>query len=270
MFVNRIWHHHFGRGIVPTLGNFGRSGSLPSHPELLDWLAVDFQQHGWDLKRLHKQIMISTAYRQSYHADAASQRRALEVDPDNRLLWRSNLKRLDAEILRDSILAISGHIDRAVGGSPVMYKTDTSGMSRTDSTRRSLYLLARRVYPLKFMEIFDAPIIAVHCQQRTMSATVLQSLAQLNSGFLFEKAELMADRVAVAAGKDAAARIRLAFELVFTRDPGESELDQSLLFLEEQTAIHVAAEIAGDQAERMALADMCHMMMSTNEFLYAE
>jgi len=179
-------------------------------------------------------------------------------------------ERLDAEILRDAILAISGCIDRTVGGSPVMYKTEASGMSRTDSTRRSLYLLVRRVYPLKFMEIFDAPIIAVNCPQRTMSTTVLQSLAQLNSGFLFEKAELLADRVAGAAGQDPAAQIRLAFELVFTREPRESELKESLLFLEEQTAIHVAAEIAGDQAARMALADLCHMLMTTNEFLYVE
>ena len=180
------------------------------------------------------------------------------------------MKRLDAEILRDAILAISGGMDRAVGGAPVMYKTDASGMSRTDSTRRSLYLLARRIYPLKFMEIFDAPIIAVNCPQRTTSATVLQSLAQLNSKFLFEKAERSADRVARAVGEDSAARIRFAFQLVFAREPQESELEQSLLFLKEQTAIHVTAEIAGDQARRMALADLCHMMMSTNEFLYVE
>jgi len=271
VFVNRVWHHLFGRGIVATLGNFGRSGSLPTHPELLDWLTVDFQESGWDLKRLFTQIMSSTAYRQSYHATAASQRRAAEVDADNHLLWRSNLKRLDAEIVRDALLAMSGGIDLSVGGSPVMYQTSADGMSKTDSTRRSLYVLARRMYPLKILELFDSPLIAVHCQQRAMSTTVLQSLAQLNSGFLFARADEMARRMASSAGADPAARVKLAFEVVFSRDPRESELNEGVLFLKEQTAIHgEAEEVDGNQAALMALADLCHMLMSTNEFLYVE
>ena len=270
VFVNRVWHHLFGRGIVATLGNFGHSGSRPSHPELLDWLAVDFQENGWDMKRLVTMIMTSTAYQQSYHATASSQRRALEADADNVLLWRSNLKRLDAEIVRDALLAMSGRMDLSMGGPPVMYQTTPDGMSKSDSTRRSLYILARRIYPLKILEVFDSPLIAVHCQQRGMSTTVLQSLAQLNSGFLFEKAEQMATRVAGDAGEDPAARIRLAFKIVLAREPLESELNEGLIFLKEQTDIHEAAEVASDQATRMALADMCHMLMSTNEFLYVE
>ena len=270
VFVNRVWHHHFGRGIVTTPGNFGRSGAPPSHPELLDWLAVDFQQSGWDLKRLHKLIMTSTAYQQAYHTTGALQQRAQDVDADNHLLWRSNLRRLDAEIVRDSVLAVSGAIDLTAGGAPVMFHTPTDGLSTTNSTRRSIYLLARRVYPLKFLEVFDAPIIPVTCPKRVMSATVLQSLAQLNSEFLFASAERLADRIMSEASEPSKARIRRAFELAFARHPGEAELERSLAFLKAQRDNHIAAQIEVGKATRMALADFCHMLMSTNEFLYLE
>ncbi|MCA9450909.1 MAG: DUF1553 domain-containing protein, partial [Candidatus Omnitrophica bacterium] len=151
VFVNRVWHHHFGRGIVETLGNFGRSGSPPSHPELLDWLAVDFVEHGWNIKRLHRRIMLSTAYRQSSRASESELAAARNIDPDNRLLWRMNLRRLEAEIVRDSMLAVSGSLDRTAGGPPVEITNPSDGLSRpkleptpTSPYRRSVYLFARR------------------------------------------------------------------------------------------------------------------------------
>jgi hypothetical protein len=300
--VNRVWHHHFGRGIVATPGNFGRSGSLPTHPELLDWLAVDFVEHGWSTKRLHRQIMRSTAYRQASRrqpaavdaspataADAAVAL-AARIDPDNALLWRMNLRRLEAEIVRDAILAASGALDRTMGGPPVPITTPADGLSMakaeptpTSPFRRSLYLLARRTYPLKFLELFDAPIMAVNCTERTTSATPLQSLALLNSDFLLAEAERMAARVvaetagsasadgATANGADAAApRIDRTYRIALGRPPSAAEAARALTFLAEQAADHGAAGRPAEQAARAALADLCQMLLASNEFLHVE
>ena len=285
VFVNRVWHHHFGRGIVETLGNFGHSGSLPTHPELLDWLAVDFIEHGWSVKRLHRQIMLSTAYRQSSRRPAGGSARGSEdlaasaesIDPDNRLWWRMNLRRLEAEIVRDSVLAVSGSLDRTAGGPPVEITNPADGLSEakpaptpTSPNRRSVYLFARRVYPLKFLEIFDAPIMPVNCTQRTSSATVLQSLAVLNSEFLFAQSAMLAARISESAGPESIQRVKLGFQIVFARQPTASELTTSVAFLEEQERGYVSAENATDTTRAMALADFCHMLLSSNEFLYVE
>ena len=276
VIVNRVWHHHFGRGIVETLGNFGRSGSPPTHPELLDWLTVDFVEHGWSLKRLHRQIMLSSAYRQSSRrppvdiAVDSPLARGEQADPGNALLWRMNLRRLESEIVRDSILTASGALDRMAGGPPIEITKPADGLSEAASQRRSLYLFARRVYPLKFLEIFDSPIMPVNCTQRMSSATVLQSLAQLNSEFLFEQADRMARRVTDTAGADSAARIDLAFQLALARKPKDSELKHSQVFVSEQAKNHESAGAPADKATQLALADLCHMLLSTSEFLYVE
>jgi len=288
VLVNRVWHHHFGRGIVETLGNFGRSGSLPTHPELLDWLSTDFVVHGWSIKHLHRQIMLSTAYRQSSRrtnvsinsaeagatvATASGER----LDPGNHFLWRMNLRRLESEIVRDSILSVSDALDRTAGGPPVEITTPADGLSEvkaaptpTSPQRRSIYLFARRVYPLKFLELFDAPIMPVNCTQRMSSATVLQSLAQLNSEFLFDQADRMAARVSASAGADSAARIELAFRLALGRKPQDIELKHSLEFLGKQTRGYETTNTPTEKATQMALADLCHMLLSSNEFLYVE
>jgi hypothetical protein len=276
--VNRIWHHHFGRGIVATAGNFGRSGSPPSHPELLDWLAVDFVEHGWSTKRLHRQIMLSTAYRQASRRPATGDDGAAageRIDPDNRLLWRMNMRRLEAEIVRDAILAVSGGLDRSMGGPPVPITTPADGLSEakaeptpTSPFRRSLYLLARRVYPLKFLELFDAPIMAVNCTERVTSATPLQSLALLNSAFVLAEAERMATLVARGGDADAPARIDRAYRLAYCRPPSAGEVARGTAFLTAQAADHVAAGRGPDEAE--ALADFCQMLLASNEFLHVE
>lgn len=273
VFVNRVWHHHFGRGIVETLGNFGHSGSLPTHPELLDWLAVDFIEHGWGIKRLHRQIMLSTAYRQS---SVRSSRGSIDADPDNQLLSRMNLRRLEAEIARDSMLCVSGTLDRTAGGPPVEITNPADGLSQpkpapapTSPNRRSIYLFARRVYPLKFLEIFDAPIMPVNCTQRMNSATVLQSLALLNSEFVFAQADRMAERVS-AASTETSARVELAFQIAFARRPTDTEMSKSTAFITVQTATYEANKTPNDMARQAALADFCHMLLSSNEFLYVE
>jgi len=283
VFVNRVWHHHFGRGIVETLGNFGRSGSLPSHPELLDWLAVDFMEHGWSVKRLHRQIMLSTAYKQSSRRpdrgeeQSATAASGESVDPENRLLWRMNLRRLEAEIVRDAVLTASGAIDRTAGGPPIEITNPADGLSEakpaptpSSPNRRSIYLFARRVYPLKFLEIFDAPIMPVNCTQRTNSATVLQSLAVLNSEFLFAQSENLAARISEMAGPETEQRVKVGFQIVFARQPTASELTRSIAFLNDQAQGYVSNETPADKTRQMALADFCHMLLSSNEFLYVE
>ena len=281
VFVNRVWHHHFGRGIVETLGNFGHSGSLTSHPELLDWLAVDFMEHGWSVKRLHRQIMLSTAYRQSSRRPARGLNKSTgsgqSLDPENRLLWRMHLRRLEAEIVRDSVLAVSGSLDRTAGGPPVEITNPADGLSEakpaptpTSPNRRSVYLFARRVYPLKFLEIFDAPIMPVNCTQRTNSTTVLQSLAVLNSEFLFAQSDKLAARISETTGPEIEPLAKLGFQIVFARQPSESELTKSIAFLNEQEQGYVSTGNPAEKARQVALADFCHMLLSSNEFLYVE
>jgi len=279
VIVNRVWHHHFGRGLVLTLGNFGRAGAPPSHPELLDWLALDFQEHGWSIKRLHRQIMLSTAYRQVSRFNPAESVVAVQADRENMLLWRMNLRRLESEVVRDSVLAAGGRLDLAVGGPPVKYVTPSDGLSISDSTRRSLYLLARRVYPLSFLEVFDSPIVPVNCVQRTTSATVLQTFTFLNGGFILGEARQIASRVLCvtedsAGNSDAvhlnAARIDRAYGLILSRPPTESETARALSFLAEQRANYAVAGRSEEEASAATFGELCHMLLCTSEFLYVE
>jgi hypothetical protein len=272
VIVNRAWHHHFGVGIVATPGNFGRSGSPPTHPELLDWLAADFVEHGWSLKRLHKQIMMSTVYRQASRRPAEEQALAEQVDPENKLLWRMNLRRIEAEIVRDAVLAVSGNLDRRQGGAPVMLTTPTDGLSmvkrqdnKTDHHRRSVYLLARRVYPLKFLEVFDSPIMSINCTRRDNSATVLQSFAFLNSEFVAAHASQLAARVG---NQDDV--IQHAYRLILSRRPDNDEVESCRGFLSDQASLYVAEGADEAAARTKALSDLCQMLLCTNEFLYID
>ena len=261
---------------METPGNFGRSGSLPTHPELLDWLTVDFIEHGWSLKSLHRQIMLSSAYRQSSRRPPVDitvdlpLARGEKVDPGNALLWRMNLRRLESEIVRDSILTASGALDRMAGGPPIEITKPADGLSEAASQRRSLYLFARRVYPLKFLEIFDSPIMPVNCTQRMSSATVLQSLAQLNSEFLFEQADRMAKRIIETGASETVDQVRSGYLFAFARIPTDAESNRSVSFIDEQARSYASSETPLEKSHFMAMADFCHMLMSSNEFLYAE
>ena len=277
VIVNRVWHHHFGVGIVATLGNFGRTGKVPTHPQLLDRLAVDFMETGWSLKRLHKMIMSSTAFQQSSRPSPTILPLARKVDPDNHLLWRMNLRRLEAEIVRDVILAASGRLDRTQGGPAVMLTTPPDGLSQakqeptpTSHLRRSAYLLARRTYPLRFLEIFDAPVMAINCTRRINSATVLQSFALLNSPFVTEHAQSMATRVRERHRECTVGQIKRAFLLALTRTPSTPEQKSCQTFLADQTQTYIDQGEALKNAQRLALEDLCQMLISTNETLYVE
>ena len=278
VMVNRIWMHHFGKGIVETAGNFGRQGSPPTHPELLDWLAVDFVEHDWKTKRLHKMIMGSSAYRQSSRRTSeATHSAGEEKDPANRLLWRMNLRRLEAEVIRDSMLVVSGNLDSTMGGKSVMVDLASDGLvtarepSRPSAgQRRSLYLLARRNYMSSFLETFDFPIIQLNCSGRTQSATPLQSLTQLNSEFSMQQSERFAERVDRLTNGEAPIqkKVKVAFGLAFSRQPSPDELKLAEGYFGRQRQRYLDLGTPAREASRRALAGLCQMLMAASEFLH--
>ena len=273
--MNRLWLHHFAEAIVSTPENLGRNGAPPSHPQLLDWLAVEFQDAAWSLKRMHRVVLQSRAYQQTSRRSTETSN-AERHDPDNRLLWRQNLKRVESEILRDSILAASGQLNTQSFGPPVPVTKPVSGLSMVDSgggtharNRRSVYIFARRVYPLKFMELFDSPIMAINCNRRMNSTTVLQSFAQLNSDFVIQASHDTAAALRRRVGNAPEELIDAAYRTLLGRQPRKDELVVCLQFLNDQTA-NYTSQAPSQQAAQLATADFCHMLLCMNEFLYIE
>ena len=279
VIVNRLWHHHFGKGIVDTPGNFGANGSRPTHPALLDWLAVQFMNRGWSAKDLHRMIMTSTSYRQRSSRTESRLASAPHLfDPENNLLWRMNLRRLDAEALRDSVIATSGQANYAMGGPPVMLQATPSGLQILDNPedlsriRRSVYLLARRSNPHTFLRMFDYPIIDVNCTHRSASATPLQSLALINSEFLTTSARHLARRAEALAGASAspAMKIQTAYGLTLARSPSGSEIESGSQHLRRLEELYLASGMAGADAVRRSFENFAHMLLCSNEFLYVD
>jgi hypothetical protein len=196
--VNRVWMHHFGKAIVATPGDFGKLGSPPTHPELLDWLALDWIEHGWSFKHLHRRILLSTAYRQSSVRNPTGD----SIDPDNRFYWRRDLQRIDAEVLRDSVLGLSGELKPELFGAPIPLQEDEAGQVRLDPAqpRRSLYAKWRRTQPVALLQAFDAPVMGVLCESRPSSTVAPQSLMMMNNEFLLEQSEKIAKRVIAQSG----------------------------------------------------------------------
>jgi hypothetical protein len=272
VFVNRVWQHYFGEGIVATSDNFGHLGARPTHPELLDWLACEFVQSGWKIKSLHRLIVLSSVYRQS----SAHHPQGVAVDPGNQLLWRMRLRRLESEAVRDAVLAVSGKLDRTLGGPPVPIEPQADGMviipakglsTPTAAWRRSLYLFARRNYNVTLLNVFDQPVMATNCTRRIHSAVPLQSLTLLNNAVILEQARFFADRV-TARSEKREKQISAAFEIAFARQPSDAEMAASLTLLEKLQARYTADKLQPEQAERHALARLCHMLLCANEFLY--
>ena len=204
VIVNRIWHHHFGRGIVATLDNFGKMGDAPTHPELLDWLAVEFMNRGWSIKQLHRLIMTSDAYQMASAFEHAANR---DKDPQNQYLWRFRAQRLDAEVVRDSILTASGGLNLTIGGPPVfpplpkelmteanhgIWKSQADG---PDVWRRSVYVYRKRGLAFPMFQAFDLPEQNVTSGARYVSTVPTQALTLLNDAFVLRHAQLFADRV---------------------------------------------------------------------------
>ncbi|MBI4903118.1 MAG: PSD1 domain-containing protein [Acidobacteria bacterium] len=276
VIVNRVWQHHFGAGLVATTDNFGKMGATPANQELLDWLAVDFMDHGWKEKRLHKLIMMSSVYRQSSRQGEESWvSKARTVDPENRLLWRMNLRRLDAEALRDSVLAMTGKLDRTMGGPPIALEVEPNGLlvvSRKEPPeapwRRSVYLTARRNYPLTFLGAFDFPVIDTTCTRRIPSATPIQSLTMMNDPFLTESARLAAERFLELGGAERF--IETAYLAQFARKAGAADVRMSEEYLARQEKIYRDANLPEKEAAARARQEFVQALLSSNEFLYID
>ncbi|MBM3459018.1 MAG: DUF1553 domain-containing protein, partial [Armatimonadetes bacterium] len=285
VLVNRIWQHLFGVGIVATSENLGLSGAPPSHPALLEWLAADFRDHGWRLKRVIRAIMLSTVYRQdsvplgpgTLRGSAPPAGDPQKRGPDNNLLRRQRLRRLDAEALRDAVLAMSGQLDPTPGGppTPLVYHAATGlvteaepGAAAPGRRRRSLYLQNRRIYNPTLLAVFDKPTVTSGVCRRGSSATVLQSLALMNDTFLSGQAASSADRIISMTGESPDARITLAFRLALGRRPAPEEREWCRSTLEQQHALVRSSGVSEREATRAALASLCQTLWGTNEFLY--
>jgi hypothetical protein len=264
VMVNRIWQRHFGTGIVATPDNFGLSGTRPTHPELLEFLADEFVSSGWSIKHLQRLIVNSAAYRQSSAIDA----RALAIDPDNLWLSRFPLTRLDAEAVRDSMLSVSGEITEKMYGPYVRSSTDEEGAvivreDQADAHRRSIYLQQRRTQVNSLLDLFDAPTIVSNCPVRGTSTVPLQSLALLNSSFVRARAVAFAatsrQRPAASTSSNGDEQIRRTIERAFGRKPTPAEQAASSQFLGQQAA-----------KDDAAWRDFCQMLLASNAFLYVE
>lgn len=257
--VNRVWHYHFGRGIVDTPNDFGRMGSLPTHPELLDWLAVTFQESGGSLKHLHKLIVTSATYRQStlFNAHFA------EIDADNRYLWRTNRTRLDAESVRDALLVAAGKLDRKMGGPSVKQFIESPGIhvtpkvdyanfdvDRPENFRRSVYRFVFRTLPDPLMDALDCPDASQLSPTRVVSVSALQALAMLNNRFMVRMSEHVAARAA-ANQPDLPRQIDAVYQWMLGRPPSEKE----------RTALI-------DFGRKFGLANVCRVVLNSNEFMF--
>lgn len=302
VLVNRVWMQHFGRGLVATPADLGVAGERPSHPELLDWLASEFVESGdaWSVKHLHRVLMLSTAYRQSSQRNTAQD----TVDPDNRLLGHFPLRRLQAEEVRDSVLAIGGKLNDKLGGKPVPVMQDEIGQFilgidningngvpdkmlplNGEEFRRSLYVQVRRSRPLTVMEPFDLPVLDPNCPQRNSSTVSPQSLLLMNSEFVQEHARNLAERIIAEAGPDVRSQMVLAWRLVFANDPTETELAESVAFVTAQTEVFQPKPpppaqppaqpaalngAASPDPARQAMSLWVQSLLSSNRFLYVE
>ena len=273
VLVNRVWQHLFGRGIVPTVDNFGALGQPPTHPELLDYLATDFREEGWSIKRLIKRIVMSAAYRMSSEpADAHAE----EADPANLLLHRMPLRRLQAEAVRDAVLAVSGTLRDAQGGpsvaayiSPFMggfRKPETSGPMDGDH-RRTIYLEVRRNFLPTMLQAFDFPAPDTTHGARNVSNVPAQSLVLMNDPFVAEQAKAWANTLLSYAAMSPEQKITVMYRRAFARLPQAEETTQAITFLRAQAAAYGISEDRTFEDPR-PWADLCHTLFMLKEFIY--
>jgi len=254
VIVNRLWQHHFGRGLVRTANDFGANGAPPSHPEVLDYLANELIDNGWRLKSIHRRILMSSTYRQS--GESRMQSRAKDVDPENLLLWKFNRRRLAAHEIRDAMLAVSGRLNSKRGGPSVMAPVDQELIDllykpsqweiasvASEHHRRSIYLIAKRNLRVPFMEVFDQPDFQTSCARRESSTHAPQALEMLNSEFATQLSKAFAERLCSEAGSSIAAQIDLAFQLSAGRAPTDREYQLARAFLVEHSLHEFALAI---------------------------
>ena len=272
VLVNRLWQHHFGRGLVPTPNDFGRTGELPTHPELLDYLAADFISNGFKIKRMHKLIMMSQAYRMSSRADRPN---AIRADEPNHFFWRQNPTRIEAEALRDSLLAFSDSLNLKQGGPGIfpalpeeVYRSQDSARrgwpesSPDEQNRRSVYIFVKRALVPPILETFDCPSTTVPVGSRAVTTVAPQALLLLNDGFVRKQAEKLSERVRKEAGQEPASQVGRAFSIVLQRKPSQTEMQLALDFLHSPSRKNTTAN--------QALADFCLALLNLNEVIYVD
>jgi hypothetical protein len=309
--VNRVWMHHFGQGLVATPGDFGLNGDAPSHPQLLDWLANEFVAGNWSLKRLHKQILMSTTYQQSAttsQVSAASEVSGVsersetrlyserDLDRENKWLSRMSVRRLQAEAVRDAILAVSGQLNSTLDGPSVPVAEDGEGKAvignrllrdglfagieevGDQANRRSVYIASLRNMPLNGLQTFDLPAMSPNCQQRDASTVAPQALFFLNDEFVIDASQRMADLLWEEA-TGSSARIEAAFLRCFATSPTEAERLDCENFLSQQVELfrkhpdevwQKQLSEHPEAAERRALASLCQVLFASNRFLYVQ
>jgi hypothetical protein len=264
VIANRIWQHHFGRGIVATASNFGLRGEPPSHPELLDWLAARLVSSGWSIKDLHRQILLSRTYRLASKHEASN----AAADPGNRLLWRFERRRLDAESIRDGMLAVSGRLDRRLRGThpfpPIEqwpWTQHNAFKTVYPTERRSVYLMTQRLVKHPFLALWDGPDTNTSTDMRSRSTVPLQALFLMHNPFLREQAGTLAVRLRHEA-PEPAQRLEWLWELAWGRPPSDDERERGLAYLRDVAAT--------GQADEAAWASLARLVLSANEFLYVD
>ena len=253
VIVNRIWQYHFGRGLVTTSSDFGTRGERPTHPRLLDWLAGELIRGGWKLKRIHRLVLASHTWMQGNGRSADAEK----IDPDNRLWWRRKAKRLEAELIRDSLLDISGRLDRKMFG---------KGSLDEKSPRRSIYLTVKRGRLIPILQLFDAPDAMQGVGKRNESTVAPQALAMLNSPFIRELSGGFAKRVRPDKQTSLAQAVDSAYRLALARSPDSSEREAMLAFIKTQADSRKGQA----NAEELAVRDFCQLLFCSNEFVYVD
>jgi hypothetical protein len=256
VIVNRLWQHHIGNGLVSTPSDFGAQGERPTHPELLDWLASKLVKGGWRLKPIHRLVMTSAVYRQSYRSDAKGER----IDPQNRLLWRRSLRRLDAEVIRDAMLAVSGQLDRTASG---------PGTLDESSKRRSIYLTVKRNQRIPILQSFDAPDALQGVGRRPTTTVAPQALLMMNNPHVHTYAQAFARRIHAASDQELDNVIQAGFITALARPADSQELQQMAEFLTQQTAAYKESGY-GAESRLRAIKDFCQLLICSNEFIYVE
>ena len=280
VFVNRVWQHHMGRGIVTTPNDFGTMGAPASHPKLLDWLTMELIESGWNIKHLHRLILLSSTYQQ----ESRNREDTFAVDPENRYFWRANRQRMDAEVLRDTILQLSGELNGQAGGpgirlplNPELARLQYKGSwhhhpDPAQHLRRSVYVFVKRNNRPALMESFDSPSTMASCGKRSHSIHAGQALALLNSNLSQRKSLRWATVLRNELGRKPAHCIQRVYQQALSRPPTQQELKIGQKYLADQQSLIAAdrregAMLAGDD-ELLALADYCQMIMNLDEFLY--
>jgi hypothetical protein len=270
VMANRVWKHHFGRGIVPTLGNFGRAGLPPTNPALLDWLAVEFVRSGWSIKHLHRLMLTSTAYRQQSAVTPA----LAAADPDNALVSRMPLVRLDAEALYDTLLAVAGRLDETRYGpaDPVEARADglVTPVGTDRGWRRIVYVNQARKQLATHLEAFDFPQMNPNCLERRDSTVAPQALYLMNNARVEQLAGEFAKRVAAEVGPDPAARVERVNRIALGREPSQDETAAGVEALRTFAAEWTKVGTPPEGARQKALASYCHAVVNSAGFLYVD